>query len=170
MVAQTPVNTTNGSSGAGGGGSSAGRASAPQSMARNTGELLGDAMTLAELQGKLFLVDVQDDLKRLILPVALLLTGVVLALTCLPIALVTIALGLMAGADLAPWLAFLITLGGALVIALMLILAGVWYFRHGLTFLNRSRAEWDQNIRWFKSLARRLGAGSPSRPAEPGKR
>lgn len=169
MVAQTPVNMTNGSSGAGGGGSS-GRSSAPQSMARNTGELLGDAMTLAELQGKLLLVDVQDDLKRLIMPVALLVTGVVLALTCLPIAMVTIALGLIAGAELAPWLAFLITLGGALAVALVLILAGVWYFRHGLTFLGRSRAEWDQNIRWFKSLVRRLGAGSPSRPAEPGMR
>lgn len=168
MVAKTPVNTTNGSSGTGA--KSDGRGSAPQAMARNTGELLGDAMTLAELQGKLFLVDVQDDLRRLIMPVALLGTGVVLALTCLPIAMVTIALGLVAGAELAPWLAFLITLGGGLAIALLLILAGIWYFRHGLTFLNRSRAEWDQNIRWFKSLVRRLGAGSPSRPAEPGKR
>ena len=162
MVAQTPVSTTNGSDG--------GRPSPPQAMARNTGELLGDAMTLAELQGKLLLVDAQEDLKRLILPVALLVTGAVLALTCLPIAMVTIALGLIAGAELAPWLAFLVTLGGALVLAVVLILAGVWYFRHGLTFLSRSRAEWDQNIRWFKSLVRRLGAGSPSRPAEPGKR
>jgi hypothetical protein len=159
MVAQTSVNT-NGSGTAG--------TSPQQAVARNTGELLGDAMTLAELQGKLLLVDVQDDLQRLILPFSLLVTGAVLALTCLPIALVTIALGLIAGADLAPWLAFLITLGGALLVALGLILCGVWYFRHGLTFLNRSRAEWDQNIRWFKSLVRRLGASSPSRPAEPG--
>jgi hypothetical protein len=139
-------------------------------MARNTGELLGDAMTLAELQGKLLLVDVQSDIKRLILPVALLVTGAVLALSCLPVAMVTIALGLVAGVELEPWLAFLITLGGALLVALTLILAGVWYFRHGLTFLSRSRAEWDQNIRWFKSLVRRLGASSPSRPAEPGPR
>lgn len=164
MVAQTPVNPTNGSGSAG-----SAKTSPPQAVARNTGELLGDAMTLAELQGKLLLVDVQSDLKRLIVPVVLLVTGAVLALTCLPIALVTIALGLIAGAELAPWLAFLITLGGALLVALVLILSGVWFFRHGLTFLNRSRAEWDQNIRWFKSLVRRLGATSPSRPAEPGR-
>ena len=99
MVAQTPVTPTNGSD-----------ASAPQSVAHNTGELLADAMTLAELQGKLLVVDVQDDLRKLIAPLAVLITGAVVGLSCLPIALVTIALGLMAGAGLAPWLAFLISL------------------------------------------------------------
>jgi Putative Actinobacterial Holin-X, holin superfamily III len=157
MVAQTPVNTTNGSG------------TSPQhGVAHNTGELLADALTLAELQSKLLVVDVQDDLRKLIAPLAVLITGAVVGLSCLPVALVTIALGLVAGAGLAPWLAFLISLGIGAAVAAGLVLGGVFYLKRGLTFLERSRTEWEQNVRWFKSLVRRLGSSS-NRSVHPGK-
>lgn len=155
MVAQTQVKPTNGST------------SAPLAVARNTGELLSDALTLAELQARLLVIDVETDLKRLITPAILLAAGAVMALSCLPIVLVTIALGLIAGAGLQPWLAFLASVGIGLVLAAILVAAGVWFLRNKLTFLARSRTEWQQNVRWFKSVARRLGQSS-SRPAAPG--
>jgi len=140
-------------------------------MARNTGELLADAMTLVELQGKLLALDVQDDLRKFIAPLVMLVAGAVFGLSCLPFALVTIALGLVAGAGLAPWLAFLLTLLVGVTLAAGLVLGGVWYLRNELTFLARSRAEWQQNVRWFKSMVRRLGSGSrrttqPARQAD----
>jgi len=155
MVAQTQINPTNGSP------------SPPVAVARSTGELLSDALTLVELQSKLLAIDVEDDLQRLITPVILLATGAVLGLSCLPIVLVTIALGLIAGAELAPWLAFLIALAIGAGVAAILLAVGIWFLRNKLTFLSRSRSEWQQNVKWFKSVARRLGSGS-SRPASPG--
>ena len=150
MVAETQVNPKNGKNGS---------STASPGVARSTGELLADALTLAELQGKLLTIDVQDDLRKLITPLVLLATGAVLGLSCLPIVLVTVALGLIAGAELAPWLAFLISLGIGLAVAAVLLAAGVWCLRNQLTFFVRSRAEWQQNVRWFKSLVKRLGTG-----------
>jgi putative superfamily III holin-X len=157
MVAQTSVDQTNVPP----------DPSPPQAVARNTGELLSDAMTLAELQSQLLVLDIQDDLRKLILPLASLLTGIVLALSCLPIALVTIALALVAGTGIAPWLAFLISLAIGLVLASCFMFPAILYFIYQLNLLERSRSEWQQNLRWFKSLVRRLGK-SFSRPAEPG--
>lgn len=155
MVAQTSINPTNGSN------------SPPLAVARGTGELLSDALTLAELQGQLLVIDVQGDLRRLIAPAVLLVAGTVLAVSCWPILLVALALGFMAAWNLAPWLAFLLALGCGLLLAAILIAAGAWLLRHNLKFLVRSRAQWKQNVKWFKSVVRRLGASS-SRPASPG--
>ncbi len=145
MVAQTSLNQTNGAD-----------SSPPQEVARNTGELLSDAMTLAELQGKLLLLDVQSDLQKLIRPIAMIAVGALVLLASLPIGLATLGMGLIA-AGLEPWIAFLISFAAGLVIAGLLVGLGVWYLFHGLSFLERSRNEWDQNRRWFKGLIRRLG-------------
>jgi hypothetical protein len=155
MVAQTQINPNNGST------------SPPAAVARNAGELLSDALTLAELQAKLLAIDVEDDLRKLIVPLALLTAGAVMGWSCLPIVLVTIALGLMEAAEMAPWLAFLLALAMGAVLAAILVGSGVWFLRNKLTFLSRSRTEWQQNVRWFKGVVRRLGSSS-SRPASPG--
>ena len=147
MVAQTQVEQkTNGADN-----------SPPRAMARNTGELLSDAMTLVELQSKLLLVDVKSDLRQLIAPVVLVFCGVILALAALPIAMIALALGLEAATDLQLWAAFAISFAVAILIAGGAIGGGVWFLLHGLSFLSRSRSEWVQNVRWFKNLLRRLG-------------
>ncbi|HUE70919.1 MAG TPA: phage holin family protein [Pirellulaceae bacterium] len=156
MVAQTSVDRNNGADN-----------SPSQAVARNTGELLSDALTLIELQSKLLLLDVQSDLRKLITPIALVLTGALLAFACLPIALTTLALGLAAGTGMELWAAFAISLAAGLVIAVALLGAGVWFLLHGLSFIAHSRVEWDQNVRWFKSLLRRLG-DRPRQPTQPG--
>ena len=147
MVAQTSVvDRTNGADN-----------SPPRAMARNTGELLADAMTLVELQSKLLLLDVQADVRKLITPLVLILIGAVLGFACLPVALTALALGVSAATEMELWVAFSISLMVGLAIAGILLGAGVWYLLHGLTFLARSRNEWNQNVRWFKNLLRRLG-------------
>lgn len=146
MVAQTSIDRTNGADN-----------SPPQAMARNTGELLSDALTLIELQGKLLLLDAQSDLRKLIIPIALILTGALLTFACLPIALTALALGLVAATGMELWAAFLTSLVVGLAIAGILLGVGVWFVLHGLSFLARSRSEWGQNVRWFKGLLRRLG-------------
>lgn len=146
MVAQTSINQTGG-----------GDNSPPQAVARNTGELLADAMTLAELQGKLLLHDVRSDLRNLMIPLVLIVMGSLLVIACLPMALAALALGLVAAGIEELWIAFLISLGVGALLAVCLLAGGVWYLFHGLSFLARSRSEWDQNVRWFKGLLRRLG-------------
>jgi membrane protein DedA with SNARE-associated domain len=155
MVAQTQVKPTNGSN------------SPPLAVARGTGELFSDALTLVELQGRLLSIDVGNDLRRLIVPAVLLVSGAVMGLSCLPILLVALALGIMAAWNLAPWLAFLIALGVGAFVAAILLAVGGWFLRNKLTFLSRSRSQWQQNVNWFKSVVRRLGSTS-SRPASPG--
>jgi membrane protein DedA with SNARE-associated domain len=148
MVAETQVNPTNGAP------------SPPAAVARSAGELLADALTLLELQARLLKIDAEDDLKKLILPAVLFVAGAVLGLSCLPIAMVALALGLVAAAGFEPWLAFLIALCGGGVISAALVAMGIALLRSRLTFLPRSRAEWQQNVNWFKSVARRLSARS----------
>ena len=146
MVAQAQVERTNGADN-----------SPPRAMARNTGELLSDAMTLVELQSKLLLVDVKADLRQLIIPLALIVGGVIITLASLPISLIAVALALDAATDLQLWAAFAISFAFAIVIAGGLVGGGAWYLLHRLSFLARSRSEWAQNVRWFKNLLRRLG-------------
>jgi membrane protein DedA with SNARE-associated domain len=124
-------------------------------------------MTLIELQAKLLLFDIQSDLRKLIAPIALILTGGLLIFACLPIALTALALGLAAATGMELWAAFATSLAAGLVIAAALLGAGIWFLLHGLSFLARSRIEWDQNVRWFKGLLRRLG-DRPRHPTQPG--
>src|SRR5688572_25706998 len=83
MVDQATVKSTNGRA-----------ESPPHAVVRSASEFVHDVLTLAELQGKLFMVDFQDGLKKLIWPAIGLAVGGVLALCCVPLALTTIALAI----------------------------------------------------------------------------
>src|SRR5437762_2582547 len=74
----------------------------PRAVARSTAEFLHDVATLAELQGKLTLVDLREGLAKLILPTALVLIGAAVGLGCVPIALAALALTLAAYTTLPP--------------------------------------------------------------------
>src|SRR5688500_2820931 len=71
----------------------------PRAVARSTGEFLHDVTTLAELQGKLLLVESKQGLTKLVMPIALLVLGVVIALGCVPIALAALAITLVQAAE-----------------------------------------------------------------------
>ena len=92
MVDQADVKPTNGHDG--------GRSELPpRAVARSTGEFLHDVTTLAELQGKLLVVDCKQGLSKLVVPMTLLVLGIVIALGCVPIALAALAITLVQAAD-----------------------------------------------------------------------
>jgi hypothetical protein len=128
----------------------------PKAVARSTGEFLHDVTTLAELQGKLLLVDCKQGLTKLIVPIVLLTLGIVIAVGCVPIALAALAITLVQAADFSLAAAMWTALAVGSVLALVLALAGYFWLRNGLWFLDRSYYEWQRNVAWAKDMMRRL--------------
>jgi uncharacterized membrane protein YqjE len=146
MVDQAPLKDKNGV-----------RESPPRAAARNLSELMSDVMMLAELQGQLAMVEFRQELRKLVPSVAVLAGGIILAFCCLPLALVCIALMLDEWTQLSRPVAFLVTLGGAVLLALLLVLGSVWYMRSSIGLLDRSRAELSLNVKWIRNMLKRMG-------------
>jgi len=136
--------------------------SPPRAVARNTAELFSDVLTLAELQGRLLLVDLESGLWKIMPLVITLLAGIMLTVSCLPIAMVTIALALVEFGQMSPVAAFAATLLGGAVCSLLLVAAGAWQFKAGVRILERSHQEWKQNVRWIKNVLQRMGRSGGS--------
>ena len=142
---------------------------APRAVAHNLSELLHDSLTLGDLQLRLAWADVRRLMSDLIYPGVLLLIGVVLVLSCVPVALATIALALVETTRLTLAQAFAFTLAGGLVIGAVTALAAAVWMRRGLKPFERSLAECDANMRWIKKvLQENAQAGrKPSTPRRP---
>lgn len=132
----------------------------PRAVARNLSELMHDIFTLADLQARLAYADTQRLIGELIYPGALLLAGVVIVLSCLPIALAAIAIGVDEATRLTLAQSFAFTLAGGLVVGAGAALGAVWWIRRGLRPYERSLAECDLNIRWIKRLLQDQAATS----------
>lgn len=130
--------------------------SAPRVMARTTGELLLDMLTLAELQGKLLLLDMKQA-RQVMMPMAIwLVAGTVLLASCLPILLVTTALLLAETTRLSLAQSFLVSLLlGASAGAGCLYWAKRCLQHHSPTF-QRSQSEWRANASWCKNVLNRV--------------
>jgi hypothetical protein len=145
MVDQTKVN-----------GSSRRAEAPPRAIARSTGELLEDLLTLAELQLRLLVVDVRQGVVRLAIAAGAIVAGAILLLGCIPVALAATALCLVETTSLTLPQAFGLSLVGGIVLAGGLAAGGIMYLRRRLDILERSRAEWRENAQWFRSALRRL--------------
>jgi len=130
---------------------------APRAVARSTGELLQDLVTLAELQVRLLVIDVLDGARRWLWPVGLLLVALAMALACLPVAFITLALTLVETTKLTLAQAFGVALLSGVVLTALVGGMGWAFFRQRSDLFERSRAEWRQNVKWTKQALRRLG-------------
>lgn len=123
-----------------------------QGVMHNMLEFVSDVLTLGELQAKLFAEDGRVGLKQLVVPVLAFIAGVTILLSCVPIALVTIALLLVEFAAFTAAQAFLISLAGGIVFGLVIAVAAALYLRKGSTMFDRSFRECDANVRWVKGV------------------
>jgi hypothetical protein len=139
----------------------------PQTVARSGAEFLHDLTILAELQGKLLLVDFRQGLWKLLMPFALLLVGASVALGSVPIALAALALTLVETTTLTLAQSLGVSLLVGVLVSGVLTLAGWAGLRSNLGFLNRSYAEWRRNLQWAKDTLKRLGQ-APRSPAQRG--
>jgi len=154
MVDQAPLKSANGRA-----------ESPPQAMARSAGELVDDVLTLAELQGKLLVVDFETGLQKLIWPAVVLAAGAIVALGSVPVALAALALAIDETTRLTLAQSFGVVLAGATLVAIVLIAASVSYLRHSWSMFDRSWTELWRNVQWSKEMLRRLGRRS-ARPTE----
>jgi len=136
----------------------------PQAVARGSAEFLHDVTTLAELQGKLVLIDFREGMAKLLMPVILLCTGAVIGLGSVPIALATLALVIKATTTLNYASCFGISLAVGLVLAAILILSAWGSIKGGLKMFDRSLHEWGRNRQWVKDTLKRLSRSSQQWP------
>jgi hypothetical protein len=140
----------------------------PQAMARDSVSFLGDIATLAELQGKLFVVDLREGTNKLFFSVVLLLGGTVIALGCVPVALATLALLIdELTTSLSPAACFGVALLIGLVLAAALAVPALIAVKKELWMFERSRTEWRKNMQWLKDTMRRAGGRSTCPPPTP---
>jgi hypothetical protein len=137
------------------GGADRSKESSPHS-AGNLVDLLNDVVTLADLQWQLFIADFQRAERLVGLKIAALTFGVLLALSCIPLALVTVALFLVEFAGWGYARAFASTLLLAAVAAAAIIGVSIWRFDTLRGLFQRSLTEGTSNIRWLKEKLRRL--------------
>lgn len=124
---------------------------------KNLGDLVHDAVTLAELQVELLKVDMRDARRGVVLALGLIGTGAVLALGTIPILLSSAAHALILHANWSAPLAYLVVGGVAAFVAGGLVWIGVSRAAGAVGTVQRSKAEFAETLRWFKGSLRQAG-------------
>ena len=131
------------------------------------GELAHDIVSLAELQLELFRVDCREGLRRILIPVALLLFAGIVAVGTVPIALILIAELLVQAAGLSRAVAFLIAAMSGFIVALAIGVVGWFYLRGVVRVFERSREELTSNMAWIKHALKRPAPIESQQPKQP---
>ena len=144
MVGETTMNRRNGSTQA-----------PPNWVAKGMGELTHDIVLLAELQFELFRIDCREGLKRMLIPVALLMFAGIVAIGTVPVALIFIAEFLEQAAGLSRAAAYSIAAMGGFIVAVTMGVVGWSYMRGAVRVFERSREELTHNMTWIKRALKR---------------
>ena len=139
----------------------------PNRVAKGMGELTHDIMSLAELQFELFRIDCREGIKRLLIPVALLLFAGIVAVGTVPIMLILIAEILTQAAGLSRAAAFSIAAMCGFVLAVIMGVAGWSYMRGVVHVFERSREELTNNMIWIKHALKRSVPIDSQQPGQP---
>jgi hypothetical protein len=150
-----------------------GRELPPRAVARSTAEFLHDVATLAELQGKLVLIDFREGTARLLVEMMMIAIGAAIGLGCVPIALAMLALIIAENTTLSLPVSFAIALVTGLILACVLAIPACLAVKSNIHIFDRSLAEWRRNRQWAKETLRRLAKSPPQRsgplPMSPGR-
>ena len=131
------------------------------------GELTHDIVSLVELQFELFRVDCREGLRRILIPVALLLFAGIVALGTVPIVLILLAEFLTQAAGLSRAVAFLIAALSGFIVALAIGVVGWFYMRGVVRVFERSREELTNNMTWIKHALKRSAPIDSQQPGQP---
>ena len=129
--------------------------SPPKGVAKGMGELTHDIVSLAELQLELFRVDFREGLRRILIPVVLLLFAGIVAVGTVPIALMLVAELLVQTAGLSRAAAFSIAAMSGVIVAVTIGVVGWSYLRGVVRVFERSREELTRSMTWIKHALKR---------------
>lgn len=154
MVIETKMSTSNSKNkraDSPDGSSSARSPSRSIDLAGNLSDVAHDITQLVELQGQLLMVDVKEAQQKLKLPIVLAIAGALIALCAMPLLLVAIAQALvLAGLQL--WAAYAIVSVVGLAVGGLLLWQSWRSLKESALVLDRSRAEFSQNVEWLKQM------------------
>jgi uncharacterized membrane protein len=156
MVGQTQMNQTNGET-----------QSVPKAAARHLAEVLHDLVSLAELQLRLFGLDARQAARRIWKVTAVAVLGLVVLASCVPFALITIALAIVYWSGISYAAAFGWTLLGGFILGVVLLWAASAATRSASSFFDRSKSECAENVQWAKGVLKRFAKGNEAVPDEP---
>jgi len=122
-----------------------------------------DVATLAELQGKLALIDLKECLDKALIPLALMAVGLVVILGAVPVVLLGAADLVATALKIGPGQAKLLTGGGVLVLAATVAILAALRIGPSLSSFNRSREELSRNLAWIRTVVLYSGRSVPRR-------
>jgi hypothetical protein len=129
-----------------------GIASPIEGVVESVAGLGGDIASLAELQAKLALADLKVSVGQATVPTVLLASGLLVALSTVPVALVGLAYLVAEATGWRTSLAFLATAAAALVLALVVALVGYLGLTKSFGSFSRSKEELTRNVSWIKTV------------------
>jgi hypothetical protein len=130
------------------------RGSPPRRVRRNLSELAHDVVTLVELQVQLLAVDLRDARKTAGLAIAQLAAAVCLGLGAVPLLLFAVSHVLIESARWPPAVAYAVVGIAAAGVAGLLLWTGSRQSARALGTIQRSRAEFEETLRWLKGSLR----------------
>lgn len=130
----------------------------------NVANLASDLLSLTELQAKLALLDLRESTAQAVVPAATLAGAGCLALGAIPVLLLGLSGALAEAASISSMSAMLIVALAAIAIAGIGVWIGYNQVKDSLKVLNRSREEFEANLRWIKKA---IQQSSPSKTWRP---
>lgn len=127
-------------------------------VGENVANLATDLISLAELQAKLAVLDLQQTSAQAARPAAVLVGGACLLLGTIPVLLLGCSWFLTHLTLIAPEAAMLIVALVALAIAGVCLWQGYTRMMKALRVLDRSREEFQANLRWIKKAIQQSSA------------
>ncbi|MGE5193196.1 MAG: phage holin family protein [Deltaproteobacteria bacterium] len=118
--------------------------------ARNAAGLWHHVLSLSELQTRVFVIELGEEIRRARAAVVLIGVGCLLGLGSLPVLLSWAALALTEAGSMTPAGAFGVVSALAAVVSAALIGAGWGQLRRNAPRIARTREEWKVNWRWLK--------------------
>lgn len=116
----------------------------------STRQLAHDAVELAELQLQLFAADGREMARKSAPPLALMVAGITIAISGLPLLLAGLASALVELAGFPIWLAMISSTVAGLAIGGVAVVVGVKWLRPQLTIWKRSTDELKRNVDFLK--------------------
>jgi uncharacterized membrane protein YqjE len=123
-----------------------------RSLVGGVGEIIGDFVTLAELQFQLLVVDSRESARKLVLPAIVATIGLLLLAGCFPVLLMFIGIMLYDLAGLSASLSAGIALLIGFVLAVTLTWLGLAGLKKAFNYFERSVSELKKNVEWLKQL------------------
>jgi len=122
------------------------RDSSAQAVLKNLAHIAHDVMTLAGLQFRLFVTDMQELRKGVVVAMTTCIVALVLALAALPTALIGAGLALSYATELPAFAGMLIVSLIAFILAASLVGLGIYQLKRKEGALERSRSELRRNL------------------------